>query len=402
MVGFAGAVARRRAWYPCCSLTDYGCLLQLWCYKPVFYVQWSFFSIFGYMKKTFRHFLFWTFYWWLLSYLEYLWLQDFVPGWPEHKMIGRAFAGAFCYIIPHLAFAYYLVYFALVKMVQKKHSLLVNAGFILLPYFAAICSVIILAHQMVLPLIYENTVTPTQVFFEPRKFLSIMIETAFPAGLLVAIKFVEYQLAAKEREKALLKEKLTTELQLLKNQINPHFLFNTLNNIYALTRKKSDLAPDVVLKLSELLSFMLYESGSDTISVEREVNFLEDYISIQKIRYMDRLSLDFSKEIDDPGQPIAPLLLLPLVENAFKHGAGENHFDSFIRLHLRIQKGRLSFVIENSFEEPGLSSPSNAIGLSNTSRQLELLYREQALHTSRASQVFKVELVVNLNSYGKI
>ena len=117
---------------------------------------------------------------------------------------------------------------------------------------------------------------------------------------------------------------------------------------------------------------------------------------------MDRLSLDFNKEIDDPGQPIAPLLLLPLVENAFKHGAGENHFDSFIRLHLRVQKGNLSFVIENSFEEPGQSSPSNAIGLSNTSRQLELLYREQALHTSRANQVFKVELVVNLNSYGKI
>lgn len=229
-----------------------------------------------------------------------------------------------------------------------------------------------------------------------------MIETAFPAGLLVAMQFVNSQLVAKEREKQLLKDKLTTELQLLKNQMNPHFLFNTLNNIYSLTRKKSDEAPEVVLKLSALLSFMLYESGSNTISIEREIAFLEDYISIQQIRYTDQLTLTFTKELDDPAQQIAPLLLLPLVENAFKHGASENQFASFIKLHLRLKNGELLFEIENSFEQSDLNRQPVMIGLSNTSRQLELLYGEQQLTVDNTSNIFKVQLFINLDSYGKV
>ncbi|WP_315814087.1 hypothetical protein [Paraflavitalea speifideaquila] len=129
---------------------------------------------------------------------------------------------------------------------------------------------------------------------------------------------------------------------------------------------------------------------------------MEDYIAIQQIRYTDKLSLVFTKNIDDPQQPIAPLLLLPLVENAFKHGAGENHFDSYIHLDMVVQKGRLSFVVENSFEGPGNNGATHAIGLSNTSRQLELLYGEQSLQTSKENQVFKAMVLVNLNTYGKV
>lgn len=189
---------------------------------------------------------------------------------------------------------------------------------------------------------------------------------------------------------------------MLKSQLNPHFLFNTLNNIYALTRKKSDLAPEVVLKLSELLSFMLYESGTDTIPIEKEIKFLEDYIDLQKIRYTDELSVVFNKHIDQPTQPIAPLLLLPLVENAFKHGASENHFDSFIHIDLTVKDGQLNFSIQNSFEKNLNGTQTNSIGLHHTTRQLELMYATQQLSISNENDVFNVELTVNLNSYGKI
>jgi two-component system, LytTR family, sensor kinase len=354
------------------------------------------------MRKILPHILFWLCYWVLLAYLEYFWLRDYINTWPTDKSIGKAIVGSFFYIQPHLAFAYCLVYFSLPQLIKKKHSFLTRLALIVIPYLLAICFVVLVAHNIVLPHIYENVVVPAGVFIEPQKFISIMIETAFPAGLLVAITFVNSQLAAKEREKNLVREKLTTELQLLKNQINPHFLFNTLNNIYSLTIKKSDEAPEVVLKLSELLSFLLYEAGRDQITIKREIDFLDDYIAIQRIRYSDRLSLVFNKDIDNADQPIAPLLLLPLVENAFKHGASENHFESYIHLQMTLKNGQLSFIIENSFEEPGINKQSSSIGLSNTSRQLELLYKEQQLLIDKKQGVFKVQLLVNLNSHGEI
>jgi two-component system LytT family sensor kinase len=370
--------------------------------NEVFYVCCRFLTIFERMRRILPHLLFWIFYWALMAYLEYFWLQDYITSWSDSKSISRAILGSFFYIIPYLAFAYCLVYFSLPQLVKKKHPFFIRLSLVVVPYVLAVFAIIQMAHEIVLPHVYENVVVPSFVFFEPRKFLSIMIEAAFPAGLLVGMTFVNSQLAAKEREKNLVKEKLTAELQLLKNQINPHFLFNTLNNIYALTIKKSDEAPDVVLKLSELLSFLLYEAGNDLITVEREVNFLDDYIAIQRIRYTDRLSLVFKKDIDNPGQTIAPLLLLPLVENAFKHGASENHFESYIHLDLTLKNGNLLFIIENSFEETDVSKQPSTIGLSNTNRQLELLYKEQQLTINKTDKLFSVRLQVNLDSYGKI
>ena len=360
------------------------------------------FPIFDTMKKAASHLLFWIGYWALLAYFEYLWMKDYIPGWPLGKMVERCLASSVLFGLPYLALAYYITYFALARIVRKRSGAIVNVSLILVPYIAAICSILLLARQLVLPYVYEGVVTPGQSFFDPRKFFSIMVEAAFPAALLMAIKFVNTQLAAKEREKNLLKEKFTAELRLLKSQLNPHFLFNTLNNIYALARKKSDQAPDVVMKLSELLSFMLYEAGNDMIAIEKEIKFLEDYIAIQRIRYDAGLSVVFNKEIDDPSQSIAPLLLLPLVENAFKHGASENHYDSFIHIDLRLRQGQLCFDIENSFEESPQNNQPHAIGLYNITRQLELIYKEQKMEISSAHPVFKVRLVVNLNSYGKI
>lgn len=358
--------------------------------------------IFDGMKKAVLHILFWMAYWALLAYFEYLWMRDFIPQWPRQKMLERSLLTSVIYGLPHLLLAYYIAYYALERIVARGKGLLTNLSLVLLPYVAVICLIILLAREWVLPIVYEGIVTPAQGFFDPRKFFSIMIEAAFPGALLVAIRFVHTQLAAKEREKNLVQEKLSTELRLLQGQLNPHFLFNTLNNIYALTRKKSDLAPEVVLKLSELLSFMLYEAGHHAITIEREVKFLEDYISLQRIRYDERLTLRFHKEIDDPGQCIAPLLLLPLVENAFKHGASENHFDSYIHIQLVLKQGWLSFEVENSFEEKQPNGRPQSIGLYNTVRRLELTYREQKMEVSNHQPVFKVQLTANLNSNGKI
>lgn len=256
-------------------------------------------------------------------------------------------------------------------------------------------------NYLVVPYAYNNYI-PQAPIFDPRRMLVVMLYTGFASGLMIAVKSVRNQLAAKEREKNLIKEKLETELKFLRNQVNPHFLFNTLNNIYGLTRKKSDKAPEVVMKLSELLSFMLYESSKEFVTIAEEIKVLEDYIELERIRYNQRLSIQFDKEIDNQSQSISPLLLLPLVENAFKHGVSETRFDSFVRIKMTLKDANLWFSIENSIENDKTKNPNSHIGLSNIRRQLELMYKEHSIDVVAEIDIFKAVITINLNSYGKI
>lgn len=195
-------------------------------------------------------------------------------------------------------------------------------------------------------------------------------------------------------------EKQEAELNYLKSQTNPHFLFNTLNNIYTLSRRKSDLTPESILRLSAILRFMLYETSGKFIFIEQEVEIIKDYIALEKLRYDDSLRVTFNCEIEDSNQAVPPLLLIPLVENAFKHGISETRGVPFIDIHLSIHHQKLSFEIKNSKEE---ISEQNAvkenIGLTNLRRQLELLYTDYNLSVKQENSVFIVILKINLKSH---
>ena len=253
----------------------------------------------------------------------------------------------------------------------------------------------------VYPVIYHNQ-AKTPAFFAPFSFVFELIDLGFVSGMAIAIRQIRLQLAGKEREKLLVKEKLEAELKFLKNQTNPHFLFNTLNNIYALARKKSDSTADVVMKLSKILRFMLYESGRKFISMAEEIKLIEDYIDLEKIRYNQNLHVVFTKEIDNPGQEVSPLLLLPFVENAFKHGVSESFFDSTVTIAIRLQQGQLFFEIENSKEDEEIKQDSGKIGLFNIKRQLELMYADHRLVVDNQPTKFKVNLYINLEKHGEI
>ena len=202
-------------------------------------------------------------------------------------------------------------------------------------------------------------------------------------------------------EQLLVKEKLETELKYLRNQTNPHFLFNTLNNIYALARKKSEQTPDAVMKLSKLLRFMLYDAAKPLITLGDEIKMLEDYIDLEKIRYNDKLNVSFLKDISDEQELISPLLLLPFVENAFKHGASESRFISFIHVEMKLHDGILFFSVKNSKENNGGKCTGATIGLNNVKRQLELLYTEYDMQVLNETSVFIALLTINLKSYAK-
>jgi two-component system, LytTR family, sensor kinase len=193
-------------------------------------------------------------------------------------------------------------------------------------------------------------------------------------------------------------EKQQAELSYLKSQTNPHFLFNTLNNIYALARDRSNLAPESILRLSKILRFMLYETGGAYISIEQEFAIIGDYIALEKLRYDDSLAINFDHDIEDMKQPIPPLLLIPLVENAFKHGASETRHTPFVEIHLSVKHRQLSFSVKNSLEAPPPEGGEH-IGLSNLRRQLELLYTEYSLSAEPAGSVFVAALTINLASH---
>jgi sensor histidine kinase YesM len=214
------------------------------------------------------------------------------------------------------------------------------------------------------------------------------------------IRHIYNYIKLKQTEQQLRIEKQAAELNYLRSQTNPHFLFNTLNNIYSLSRDKSDLAPESILRLSKILRFMLYETGGDYISIEQELKVINDYIELEKLRYDESLRINFNYDAEDMKQAIPPLLLIPLVENAFKHGVSETRGQPFVDIHLSIRNRQLSFVVKNSTE---VSDDDQAIkeniGISNLRRQLELLYTDYNLSLQPGNSVFTAILKINLASH---
>ncbi len=200
-------------------------------------------------------------------------------------------------------------------------------------------------------------------------------------------------------------EKQAAELNYLKSQTNPHFLFNTLNNIYSLARDKSDLAPESIMRLSKILRYMLYETSGEYIAIENELKIMADYIALEELRYDNSLHVNFNHDIEDMRQALPPLLLIPLVENAFKHGVSETRTRPFVDIHLSVNKRQLAFVVKNSTGEVSDGSDVKVngglkenIGLSNLRRQLELLYTDFSLSVQQGSSVFTATLKINLAS----
>ena len=241
--------------------------------------------------------------------------------------------------------------------------------------------------------------------FKEYESTSDALENFFPRGIFSAIVFgiIKYSYdfrILKETAQKLRIEKQEAELNYLKSQTNPHFLFNTLNNIYALARDKSDLAPTSILQLSKILRFMLYETNVDFIAIEQELKIMDDYIALEKLRYDESLTVNFNQNIEDMKQVIPPLLLIPLVENAFKHGVSETRNQPFVDIHLSVKEHQLKFIVKNSTEvSENEENVKENIGLSNLRRQLELLYKDYNLSVFQGESDFTATLKINLKSH---
>jgi two-component system, LytTR family, sensor kinase len=227
------------------------------------------------------------------------------------------------------------------------------------------------------------------------------VSFSIPAAIMFGIASIIYHnVRLRQTTQQLRIEKQSAELNYLKSQTNPHFLFNTLNNIYSLARDKSDQAPESILRLSKILRYMLYEAGGPFIAVEQELKIISDYISLETLRYDDTLRINFNYDVEDMRQALPPLLLMPLVENAFKHGAAETRSQPFVDIHLSIKNRRLAFLVRNSTEEQsGNGQVKESIGLSNLRRQLELLYTDYEVSVEQLRSEFSARLTINLASH---
>jgi two-component system LytT family sensor kinase len=204
---------------------------------------------------------------------------------------------------------------------------------------------------------------------------------------------VKHWFSAETRKKEMEFEKTVTELSFLKSQINPHFLFNTLNNIYTLSILKSDKAPDAILKLADMMRYVLTDVGEKEAPVEQEIEYIEKFIALQKMRLTNTVEVDFKIFGKPDGQKIAPLLLMPFVENAFKFGVSTREKSS-IKIALTLKKKDLTFQVENTvFKEKISKMLSTGTGLKNVKRRLELLYpKNHWIRTEEINSKFFVDL----------
>ncbi|HEY4195486.1 MAG TPA: histidine kinase [Mucilaginibacter sp.] len=192
-------------------------------------------------------------------------------------------------------------------------------------------------------------------------------------------------------------EKITAELQLLKAQVHPHFLFNTLNNIYSFSLDRSPKTPELILKLSSLLSYMLYDCKAEQVRLEKEVEIMKDYIDLEKERYGNTLEISWTVEGSIRDNFISPLLMLPFLENAFKHGASEQIEKPWIGVDISVENNILKLKIANSKNEY-ISHGNNGIGINNVKKRLEFLYPEKyELKINDEGDFFAVSLMVKLS-----
>ncbi len=350
------------------------------------------------MKRLYHHIIFWLLCLALEVYVEVSWINYYYTHVPAWKRFFCGFSAELLLLFIKIPVIY--ASFIIIReygINKKKYIPAILLLFLLFALGAFFSHLVII--EVIFPSIYHD---PTFRPLFSDRIMNSFIDLIFIAGIANAVKQYRDQMSLRDQEKTLVQEKLTAELTFLKAQLNPHFLFNTLNSLYALARRKSDRTTDVILKLSALLRFILYEADKKYIPVSQEILILENYIELERIRYDDKLSIQFEKLLAPGDFLITPLLLLPFIENAFKHGAAETRNDSFIHIRIELEPdGKFLFQIKNNTENE-LHQITEHIGLKNVRRQLELVYPDHKLAISAFSHLFQVNLSLTLKKDDKI
>lgn len=358
-----------------------------------------------------RHLLFWTA-WCIYLILTYLIPTNWIPAWNVHGPIPhiekygvalaclRILLAAILLVIVHMGLVYGILYFILPRYLAKNKNRLLTTALLL-----ALLSIIACINyfNFVLSFYLSTRVgffatMPGMDFIIPLWGRQILFNYPTVVGFALAIKLLKNWYLKQKETAEVAREKINAELQLLKAQVHPHFLFNTINNIYSFIINDSPAAPEALKKLSTLLRYIIYECDQPLVKLEKELKMVRDYIDLEKIRYGESFNVNLQIQGNADARMICPLLLIPFLENSFKHGTSQMLTHPWITLNIVIEDQELAFQLSNS--KPitmAENTLTKGLGLSNVRKRLAILYPDtHSLSINEDEMSFGVSLKVPL------
>lgn len=311
-------------------------------------------------KYKLHHILFWLVYYvgWVAVYKSF------------YTQLSDLLLVTLVYALSHSTMYYTTQYLFIPRLLKKRRIALFILAFLGLLIFS------VFAMYFGIQLILGADLIKTFKVARLQVLITFAFSNVFMTAVLIMLKALLDYIRNHRSEERKEKERLEAELQYLKAQVNPHFLFNTINSVYVLIKSNPDKASETLIKLSDLLRAQLYDFSHDKITIEQEISYLQNYIELEKLRKGEKLRVDFNKSNTLQGFKIAPLMLMPFLENCFKHVSSKPNQQNTINVDIDLQNEKIKAVFFNTREEESKTSENlpGGIGLKNINRRLELLY----------------------------
>ena len=348
-----------------------------------------------------RHFLFWTS-WWAFQSVLYS-FSAFAMQVPYLQRLPVSAIEAVLYLVPHTFLAYTLMYWVVPHILLKGKY--VKSALVVMGLFLATAAIASFIGMFVIPVVRQvllGEANPKIHINEANFFMGLLagLRGAITiGGMAAAIKLMKHLYQKEQNNLELQKQHAQAQLQLLKAQVHPHFLFNTMNNIYAHTQATAPEAARMITGLSEMLRYMLYDGAQPLVPLQKELELLRHYILLEEARYDNGIDINLNLPEQTDGLYIAPLLLLPFVENCFKHGTSHMLEQPWITFSITIEEARMSMKLVNGKAADVASNHSaHGIGIANVRKRLQLLYpQKHQLKITAAEDLFIVDLKLKLH-----
>jgi len=335
-----------------------------------------------FFRYKLHHVLFWILVFAFWFYLRY---QDYAT-------YSIAFAITLVKVTDLALMVYIVNYLLIPRLLYKKKYFAFVSSFLMIILLSGFLKMVIMGE------ITDQAVLPGPLSSLKTRFYENIISDFFLVTSGAAFKLIFDYIEMQQRLVEMAKEKAEAELSFLTSQINPHFLFNSLNSVYFLINKENAEARQALHKFSDMLRYQLYEVKGSRIPIEKELGYLKDYVDLQKLRKDESYSVEFNCSPEVKGFSIEPLLLIPFVENAFKHISHKTGLPNFVKVDITRSNGQFNFVIENSKEAEKTTELHGGIGLNNVRRRLELLYPEKhELTIANGENIYKVGLKLKID-----